>query len=98
MEKMKIGFNSAVFSESTNSYGDDNLIYNPRSRIFICDASDIGLRPGQVPKKVVVRDIKNNKTVNFEYLSTDIEFEEISGWRYKSIDGKFETTLLIIND
>lgn len=99
MKTKTLEFDSAVKSEDRKEpmYGDV-VLYNPRSKTFICEASEIGLSPGDTIDGLSVYDINTDVEIHFEFSHVDHSGEDIAGWRYKSVDGKFPTTLLIIND
>ena len=74
--------------------------YDKRGNLFSVEISQLrGLRFG-LEDKVILFNPKTNGEMTFKFDDVDRygsgEDEEIAGWRYKSLDGKYY--LLILND
>lgn len=79
----------------------NRLTWNKKTRTFITEASDIGLRASQIPSlKYAVRNPKSGNHRIFEHCMTERNKEDGTlGWIYRNYDDPAKPlTLVIFND
>jgi hypothetical protein len=66
----------------------------PESQCFCFEQSDKNNPP--ITEVLFLHNVVTNHRMEFRFVKADIHNEEVAGWRYESVDGKYK--LLIIND
>lgn len=68
--------------------------YDKNTKTFCFESSDKDI--GYPGYKVILRNSKTNKEVQFNFVKADTDGEDTYGWNYRSVCGNY--SLLIIND
>jgi prefoldin subunit 5 len=75
--------------------------YDTKDKVIVTEASLVGLKPGRVPRIVMVKNPKTGNSVKFEHYADDktADGEDIAGFKYKATGPTWGVKeLLIIND
>ena len=80
-----------------STFKTDQFSYNPKTRTFSSEASDLRLPPGQVPNlfELVNESTGGSRLFAYKRADRDGSGEDTYGWWYESCDN---IRVLIIND
>ena len=79
-------------------FNTDQFDYNAQTKMFSAEASQLGLAPGEVLKRLLLTNNKTGATKTFQHVTTTRRNDDLASWVYMARIGKIFVQLTIYND